>query len=179
MTCRELVISDDYDYLKEMEVKAIAAFSTKVPLGYNMTDGGDGVVGVVITEENRCNRRSAQRKSFADPERRARHKASQQSEEIRQLRSRNALNSSRETRALISNASKARWGDQEYRSLCLSKIKRGPRIDDGLTKTERYRLKDVEAYRAKKRALIKLPHHREKRAEYARLWRLRKKMGTT
>jgi Recombination endonuclease VII len=38
-------------------------------------------------------------------------------------------------------------------------------------KSARYRAKDVEAYRARKNALAKLPHHRVVRAEYARQWR--------
>ncbi len=32
----------DYDYLQMIEPKAIAAFGTKAPNGYNMTDGGEG-----------------------------------------------------------------------------------------------------------------------------------------
>ena len=38
-----------------------------------MTDGGDGATGTVITPEGRARRRVAQQKSFADPQRRARH----------------------------------------------------------------------------------------------------------
>ena len=38
-------------------------------------------------------------------------------------------------------------------------------------KSARYRAKDVEAYRAKKNALAKLPHHKEMRRLYAKKWR--------
>jgi len=41
---RVLVIANDSDYLKELEIKAIKSFNTKVPNGYNSTDGGNGVV---------------------------------------------------------------------------------------------------------------------------------------
>jgi hypothetical protein len=44
-------------------------------------------------------------------------------------------------------------------------------INDGLTKYERYRLKDVEAYRAKKRDHAKTDEQRRKRCEYMRAWR--------
>ena len=40
-----LVIADDFEYLKKLEIKAICVFNTKVPNGYNMTDGGDGQLG--------------------------------------------------------------------------------------------------------------------------------------
>ena len=48
-----LVVSDDFDYLKELEIKAIALYKTKVPFGYNMTDGGDGQLGKVWSKESR------------------------------------------------------------------------------------------------------------------------------
>lgn len=34
-----------FEYVKEMEVKAIAAFNTYHPHGYNLTRGGDGATG--------------------------------------------------------------------------------------------------------------------------------------
>lgn len=46
-----------------------------------------------------------------------------------------------------------------------------PRKDDGLTKSERYRLKDVDAYRANKAAWARTPEQRAKRREYQRKWR--------
>lgn len=42
---KTLVIANDFQYLCDLEVKVIAAFGTKYPNGYNMTDGGEGVVG--------------------------------------------------------------------------------------------------------------------------------------
>lgn len=39
-----LVIGDEA-YIKGLEIKAIAAFNTKAPNGYNLTDGGEGSLG--------------------------------------------------------------------------------------------------------------------------------------
>lgn len=43
---RTLVIANDWDYLCELERKAIVAYGTKVPNGYNMTDGGETPTGL-------------------------------------------------------------------------------------------------------------------------------------
>jgi len=45
------------------------------------------------------------------------------------------------------------------------------RIDDGLTNWERYRLKDVEAYRKKKAEYARTPEEREKRRILQQKWR--------
>lgn len=42
---KTLAISDDIKYLYDIECKAIAAFNTKAPNGYNLTKGGEGVLG--------------------------------------------------------------------------------------------------------------------------------------
>lgn len=43
MRLETLVIAGGWDYLCELEKKAIAAFETRWPNGYNITKGGDGV----------------------------------------------------------------------------------------------------------------------------------------
>mgnify|MGYP001575065568 CR=1 FL=1 len=48
-----LIIAKDFEYLKLMEIAAISAFGTKLPNGYNMTDGGDGQLGVLFSPETR------------------------------------------------------------------------------------------------------------------------------
>lgn len=45
-----LVIADDWNYLCDLERKAIISYKTKFPHGYNMTDGGNGVCGLQISE---------------------------------------------------------------------------------------------------------------------------------
>ena len=50
----ELVYSDDWRVLCDLEKKYIAHYSTKIPHGYNMTDGGDGSKGLRWNEEQRA-----------------------------------------------------------------------------------------------------------------------------
>jgi hypothetical protein len=46
-----------------------------------------------------------------------------------------------------------------------------PKINDGLNKWQRYRLKDIDAYRTKKRNYSKTLQQREYRKKYMRKWR--------
>lgn len=50
---KEVLVKSDYDYVKSLEIKAIAAFGTLLPGGYNMTAGGDGTVGYVVSDEQK------------------------------------------------------------------------------------------------------------------------------
>jgi group I intron endonuclease len=50
---RTLVISDDYEYLKFIEKRAIQVFGTLYPAGYNLTEGGEGTVGYKLSEESK------------------------------------------------------------------------------------------------------------------------------
>lgn len=52
MLVQTLVVADGWEYLCDLEKKAIIAFDTKWPNGYNITKGGDGFTGV-ITKEHR------------------------------------------------------------------------------------------------------------------------------
>jgi group I intron endonuclease len=171
---KELVIANNYEYLKDLEVKAIKSFNTKAPHGYNMTDGGDGVFGVVITEEGRSRRRAAQKKSFQDPARRQRHKDAQRCPELREFRSVKAKNADAKTRNLISEAQKELWKSPEYKKKMSARPKK-TRINDGLNRWQRHRLSDLEAYRAKKREYAKTPAERERRRIYMRAYNKRKK----
>lgn len=76
-----------------------------------------------------------------------------------------------EKRAAISDAMKARWKDPVFRQRMLANRKNAPKINDGLTKVQRYRLKDIEAYRKKKAAWARTPEQRAKRREQQRRWR--------
>lgn len=49
----ETLVRAEWTYLTELEPKAIAAFGTKYPGGYNLTDGGEGNFGLVVSEETR------------------------------------------------------------------------------------------------------------------------------
>jgi hypothetical protein len=62
-----LVIANDWDYLCDLERKAIAAFNTKSPNGYNLTDGGEGIHGYIHDDISRANISKAQQKRYSDP----------------------------------------------------------------------------------------------------------------
>lgn len=49
-----LIVANDWNYLCDMEIAAIAAFSTRAPDGYNLTIGGEGIRGVKWTPEQRA-----------------------------------------------------------------------------------------------------------------------------
>jgi hypothetical protein len=67
---RTLVIANDWSYLCDLERKAIAALGTRYPAGYNMTDGGEGIVGPK-GDDFIAKVSVAQKKRFQDPEQRA------------------------------------------------------------------------------------------------------------
>lgn len=48
-----LAVAGDWSYLCDLEQRAIAAFGTLAPNGYNLTLGGEGVLGVKQTKERR------------------------------------------------------------------------------------------------------------------------------
>jgi hypothetical protein len=60
-----LVVADDWDYLCSLEKSAIAAFCTMSPHGYNLTSGGEGVVGRKATNEQRARMSAAQKRRAA------------------------------------------------------------------------------------------------------------------
>lgn len=47
-----LVIANDWNYLCLLEQRAIKQYNTKIPNGYNLTDGGDGGTGYQFTEKD-------------------------------------------------------------------------------------------------------------------------------
>lgn len=64
---RTLVIADDWPYLCNLEERAIVAFNTRAPHGYNLTKGGEGARGIAHTEEARRNMSLGQKRRFQDP----------------------------------------------------------------------------------------------------------------
>jgi group I intron endonuclease len=57
--CRVLVRSDNWDYLCLLEQRAIVAFGTRYPTGYNLTDGGEGNVGYKMADDEKSRRSAA------------------------------------------------------------------------------------------------------------------------
>ncbi len=98
--------------LCKLEIATIAALGTKRPLGYNSTDGGDGIVGHEYTEEQRAAMSAAKTKMWSDPssvvnttEYRAKRNASMK-----------LTCSTTEQRARLSAQSKNSWADPERRT---------------------------------------------------------------
>ena len=71
-----------------------------------------------------------------------------------------------EARLKNSLAMKAKWAEPGYRERVLSARPCGPRILDGLSKSERYRQKDLVAYRKRKAEYARTAEQRAKRNAY-------------
>lgn len=97
-----LVIADDWKYLCDLEKKAIVAFNTKSPYGYNMTEGGDGVVDP--SDEIRKIKSEKHIAYFSDPAVRAAHSAIKRKH-----------GADPEVRKRMSIAGKKRFSDPEVR----------------------------------------------------------------
>lgn len=67
-----LVIADNWEYLCDLERKAIDAFGTRSPGGYNLTVGGEGVLGRIHTPEAAANMSAGQKKRVRTEEEKAR-----------------------------------------------------------------------------------------------------------
>jgi len=110
---KEILLTSTFSYVKDLEVKAIAAYSTMIPAGYNMTAGGDGTVGYIFTDEDKMKIGLA-------------HKGRKHSEESKKLRSEKQKGKTMpyETKQKIRATLKAtprkpEWGEN------ISKAKRG------------------------------------------------------
>lgn len=65
MTVKTLVIAEGWEYLCELERRAIAVYGSLAPNGYNMTSGGDGAGG--LCAESREKARESLRRACANP----------------------------------------------------------------------------------------------------------------
>jgi group I intron endonuclease len=63
-----LLESDDWDELSRMERQMIAKLKTRSPMGYNLTDGGDGTLGATPSDVARQRMSKAQKRIMEDPE---------------------------------------------------------------------------------------------------------------
>jgi group I intron endonuclease len=108
--CRVLVEADDLAYLQEIERRAIKAYGTKCPSGYNLTDGGEGTLGRPTSPETRQKMRDAQKNKSPETIEKLRAAASNPSPETRarMSASRRGKSPSPETRAKTSMTLKGR-----------------------------------------------------------------------
>ncbi len=107
--------SKDKKYLlKEAEPLFIKIFNTKES-GYNLTEGGDGIVGYKHTIKSIEKIRKANTKSHRTPEFRKaasiRNKISHSTKSFKQKMSQISSNISEETRKLRANAAKRQWSN--------------------------------------------------------------------
>lgn len=65
------LVEAEWGYLQELECRAIDAYGTFWPNGYNLTAGGEGTVGTVISEKTRKRKSEQMRRRLADPTKRA------------------------------------------------------------------------------------------------------------
>lgn len=145
-TTRTLVVSSDWDYLCWLERRAILRYGTLGPRGYNLTLGGDGVVGLADDAKKRHRRntslgsKSAWDNSttranraivFNSPEFKRKHaeatargvRAAYDRPEVRQ----NLVASmTPERKARISRRVSELWADPEYRANQLAKRRSQP-----------------------------------------------------
>lgn len=62
----KVLVIGSKEYIISLETKAIQAFQTLVPLGYNMTTGGDGCSGWKATKQSRLKSQLAALKRFSN-----------------------------------------------------------------------------------------------------------------
>jgi group I intron endonuclease len=67
---KEILVVSDYEYIRDLEIKAIEAFNTKSPNGYNLTIGGDGTNGYSHTDCTKQKISALAKIRMAEPERR-------------------------------------------------------------------------------------------------------------
>ena len=67
---KEILVVSDYEYIRDLEIKAIEAFKTMSPNGYNLTIGGDGTNGYSHTDCTKQKISDLAKIRMADPERR-------------------------------------------------------------------------------------------------------------
>lgn len=80
--CKVLVIASDFEYLADLEKRAIAIFKTKYPNGYNLTSGGAGFQN--LHENVRTANREKLKLAWADPEKRKARLEKSNSKEVKE-----------------------------------------------------------------------------------------------
>ena len=161
-----LVICDKWDYLCDLEVKAIVAYGTKSPNGYNLTDGGEGVQGPRDAKAKAAIS-AAQKKRFENPEQRA-LMAEYAAKSAAKSRERHAANriDGLAPWEVKEKASRVRNGSPEHRALISARTKEAmstPEVKAKLGVAARARAADPEYLRKMAASKIgkKLPPHTE------------------
>ena len=119
---KEILVKSYLDYAKDLEVKAIIAYSTMVPAGYNMTAGGDGTVGYIFTEAQKQRMSLAQKgKTMPDDQKqkiRATLKATPRRPEWGEniSKAKKGVSQTDEARKIRAESQKLKWADPAYKT---------------------------------------------------------------
>lgn len=111
----ETLATADIDSLKLLEVAEISKQNTRYPNGYNLTDGGDGAVGMDAETKNKISKAASGRRATLETKAKlsAAHKGKKYSEELCAKMS--VISAGRthteEAKLKISEKAKARWAD--------------------------------------------------------------------
>lgn len=124
----EILVIGSFEYVKELEVKAIAAFNTLYPHGYNLTKGGDGSVGRhtpqhvrdKIANSNRGQKRDALMRQRLSAARKGGTVSESQRAKISIKMKQVCDEAWRKRRA---ESQRKLWSDPEYRAMMLAKLK--------------------------------------------------------
>lgn len=145
---REVLVVGPYDYIRQLESAAIVAFNTRIPHGYNVSEGGEFApssapevrakisksnTGKTLTPERRAKNAESMRLKWQDPEYRAKTIAAtignRRSDETKKKQSdaRIGIKFSDEHRAKLSAARKGKlvhpWSDESRRKASESRKK--------------------------------------------------------
>jgi group I intron endonuclease len=136
---KEVLLISTFSYVKEIEIKAIAAYSTMVPAGYNMTAGGDGTFGRIASEAEKQRMSLAQKGRMLTEEHKIKlslaHKGKTmpdaQKQKIRATlkatprrpewgknisKAKKGVSQTEEARKIRAESQKLKWADPEYKT---------------------------------------------------------------
>ncbi len=116
-----LVIGNDWDYMCALECAAIIRLNTRVPNGYNVTEGGEGIIGYQYTDEQRA-AMSIRQKGIKRGPSKLRGRKIPETQRLRIIAAVTGRACSEETRRKISEANK-KWKRQKGR-ICSEETRR-------------------------------------------------------
>lgn len=111
-----LVVAQDNDYLRQLEIDAIRVFSTVAPTGYNLTLGGDGGKLILACAETKA-KHSASVTSSKFREKISKTSKERWSDEgfrSKRISDLREMGSTKEFKESCSRASKSNWSNPEY-----------------------------------------------------------------
>jgi group I intron endonuclease len=123
----EVLVIGSFEYVKDLEVKAIEAFNTMYPNGYNLTKGGDGSVGRQMPQHVRDKIRASNTGQKRDALMRQRLSAARKGKSVTtEQRAKISIKMKQvcdtEWRKRRAESQRKLWADPEYRAKMLAKM---------------------------------------------------------